>query len=56
MGYSAVERRLLDQDARVDAGAQVLAELANSEIVRHTRANATVANALKQTSDDNNPS
>lgn len=43
LGYSAVERARLAQDRQLDAGASVLAELANSLQQKEARADITVA-------------
>lgn len=46
LGYSAIERLRLAEDSKVDAGSQLLAQLAHSMVARESRADLTVAREL----------
>jgi hypothetical protein len=48
-GYSANDRARLEQDRKVDQGAQVLAELANSLVATEARVDTTVAKDINPT-------
>lgn len=49
LGYSALDRRRLEQDRKVDAGASVLAELATSLVAKEARVDTTVAKDINPT-------
>jgi hypothetical protein len=48
-GFSSVERARLEQDRKLDAGASILAELANSLEAKQARADTTVAKDIAPT-------